>query len=77
MLGPVVAPDRIPRPRVPEEEPAAPPATRGVVRAWMVRAWQCFLRLAVYADPQITSIWVHGHFIDLSIYDPAGPEKQQ
>jgi len=70
--------NHVPRQRISDPGSAATPLVKhGVVRERMVRARRCFLRLAVYADWHITSVWVHGHCVDVSIYDRTWPGENQ
>jgi hypothetical protein len=37
--------------------------------------WQRYARLSVDSDPTLTTVWVHGHCLDVSIYDRDWPES--
>ena len=37
--------------------------------------WHRYTRLSVEADPMLTTVWVHGRCLDVSIYDRDWPES--
>jgi len=59
----------IPRQRVGDR------ATRRGIRGWASSVWKTYLGLAAEADPCLTTVWIHGQCLDVSIYDRDWPES--
>jgi hypothetical protein len=45
------------------------------VRRWMAAIWRGYTRMSVAADPLLSTVWIHGHCHDVSIYDRDWPES--
>ena len=59
----------LPRQRIPMT--VAEPGLRGRLS----RLWKQYLGLAVSADPYLTTVWINGQSLDVSIYDRDWPES--
>ena len=44
-------------------------------RSWVASLWGRYLGLTVSADPSLTTVWIHGQCLDVSIYDRDWPES--
>ena len=42
---------------------------------WPGRFWRRYLRMSVAAEPLLSTVWIHGRCIDVSIYDRDWPES--
>jgi hypothetical protein len=54
----------------PAQEPGAPSR-----RGWAARFWRRYVRMSVSADPLLSTVWIHGQCLDVSIYDRDWPES--
>jgi len=45
------------------------------VRSWVSGFWRRYRGLSVTADPLLTTVWIRGHCLDVSIYDRDWPES--
>jgi hypothetical protein len=61
----------IPRQRLPMPIAEGGPGLRGRLSP----IWKRYLGLAVSADPCLTTVWIHGQCLDVSIYDRDWPES--
>jgi hypothetical protein len=70
----------VPRPRVSASAPRLPKAEpqireAGGIKSWAGRFWRRYLKLSVSAEPLLSTVWIHGQCIDVSIYDRDWPES--
>ena len=45
------------------------------VRGWASSIWRRYSGRSVVADPLLTTVWIHGQCLDVSIYDRDWPES--
>jgi hypothetical protein len=45
------------------------------LRGWAGRFWRRYMALSVSAEPLLSTVWIHGRSIDVSIYDRDWPES--
>jgi hypothetical protein len=66
---------RIPQQRMSTAQESARAPEAPSRRGWAGRVWRHYVRMSVSADPSLSTVWIHGQCLDVSIYDRDWPES--